>query len=303
MVNSSAFESEAWFVFAIYFISLLVIEKFGFNQKDSLENDSYKSIFWFVGAIFFGGLLFIGYKFSLIQSSHHASLDFLTGYIIELSLSLDNLFIFFMLFKRFKLSAYKKHLLLNIGIWGAILMRMFLILFVMELVVRVKFIFLLFGLILIYAAIKMLLAKPDKQEKPAFYEKFFTKTDKNAFFIKVKGKIKPTMNLLALLLIMKTDLVFALDSIPAILTITQDFFIIMTCNIFALAGLRPLFFTLTSQAEKYYLLQKGIILIIFFIGIKLSLLPFGIHFPNWVSLTFIITTLTASMFLSRGQKA
>ena len=166
-----------------------------------------------------------------------------------------------------------------------------------------QFIFLVFGLILIYAAIKMLLHKDEIKIKPAFYYKFFTKTDTNDFFIKVKGVIKPTMNLLALLLIIKTDLVFALDSIPAVLTVTKDFFIILTCNIFALAGLRSLFFTLTNQAEKYFLLKKGIIVIIFFIGIKLSLLPFGISFPNWISLTFITTTLTLSIVLSRGQKA
>jgi tellurite resistance protein TerC len=301
MVSTSPFGRSFWITFIIFFTSLFIINRLIFNKRETVKDDYYNSLFWFTSAMFFTLALFIGSKLNL--TAYNASSDFLTGYLIELSLSIDNLFIFLMIFDRMKLSNHTRHLILNIGIISAIIMRFYLIFFAIELVKKIKFIFVFFGIILIYTALKIFFQKEEKLPKKAFYYRFFTETKKDKFFVKKSGKILPTTNLLALLLVEKTDLIFALDSIPAILTVTQDFFIVFTANVFALVGLRALFFTLAHKAEKYYLLKKGVMIIIFFIGIKLILLPFGITFHNLISVMVITLVLTSSILLSIGKKA
>lgn len=303
MLHTSEFALKSWIIFVMSFIVLSLIDRFLISKNsEKLKNNIYSTFFWFICAIICVLILKI-LPTNDSQLKDH-SLDFLVGYLIELSLSVDNVFVFIMIFEKLKISEHKQHIILRIGIISAIIMRLIMILFAIDLIQRFQFIFYIFGATLFFSAMHMLIQifKKPVQEKDPIYKKYFVQCNFDKFFTKVNGKTFPTINLLALILIEKTDILFAIDSIPAVISVTQDSFVIFTSNILAIAGLRALFFCVSHSAENYPYLKHGIIMILLFIGVKLMLVPQGLHMPNSLSLGFIVSVLTISIVASNYVK-
>ncbi|ACL76634.1 TerC/Alx family metal homeostasis membrane protein [Ruminiclostridium cellulolyticum] len=255
--------------------------------------------FWMALAIIFNiGIL-------LIEGPTKAS-QFLGGYVIELSLSVDNLFLFLILFSSFGIpSAYQRRVL-NYGIFGAVILRLVFIVLGITLVNKIHFILYIFGVILILSGCKMMFG----HEKPVDYKdnrvlkvmgKFLPMTDKmheEKFFIKENGKRFATPLFAILVLIESSDILFAIDSIPAIFSISTDPFIVYTSNIFAIVGLRSLYFVLGALQERFKYVKYGVALILVFTGIKLGILYFDLHIPILYSLLTIFVILIASVIFS-----
>lgn len=295
MLQGSNFAISYWIYFIIFFTVLSLIDRFLVSRNSNAFIDNlYGTAFWFLSAIAF--MMFLVFISDTVRGDY--SLDFFAGYIIELMLSIDNVFVFIMIFDKLQITTHKQHVILRIGIASAIIMRLIIILFAVELIEKAVWIFYIFGSILILSALHMLLKKHDSEKIPS-YRKYFVQCRKEKFFVRQKGKLVPTINLLALILIEKADILFAVDSIPAVITVTHDTFIIFTSNIMAIAGLRALFFCLIHSANNYYYLKHGIIIILLFIGIKLMILPQGIHISKEISLTFIFTIITIAVMASK----
>jgi tellurite resistance protein TerC len=307
MLSTSDFSLNYWLYFLILFGFLIVIDRYIISKNsEKFSKNLYSTIFWFISAIGCCGLLRFLSVQDFIQKDH--SLDFFTGYLIELSLSIDNVFVFIMIFDKLQISEHKKHIILRIGIISAVVLRLIMILFAIHLIQKMTSIFYIFGLILMISAIHMLVTsilvkfRYDKElARPPFYERYFVKCSSDAFFTKVKGKVKPTTNLLALILVEKADILFAVDSIPAVISVTKDSFIIFASNIMAIAGLRSLFFCVSHGAQQFQYLKHGIVLILFFIGIKLVLIPQHIMIPKEFSLGFILSVIIGSMLISKRK--
>jgi len=205
--------------------------------------------------------------------------EFLTGYLIELSLSVDNLFVFLLIFGYFKVPKKYQHRVLFWGIMGALVMRMIMIFTGAELVERFHWILYIFGFFLIWTGLKMFSDdedgfNPEESRMVSFITRYIRISkhyDENHFLIKVDGKTTGTLLLLVLIVVELSDLMFAVDSIPAIFGITTDKFIVYTSNIFAILGLRTFFFLLADLADRFYLLKYGLAFILSFIGVKMLL--------------------------------
>ena len=230
------------------------------------------SIVWVSIALAFNGFIF--WQFG----AAHAKL-FLTGYLIELSLSVDNLFVFLLIFSFFKVPKKYQHRVLFWGIMGALVMRMIMIFAGAELVERFHWIIYVFGVFLVYTGLKMFQNSEDNFEPhESMIVKFATKYiriskhyDGDKFFVIKDGVRTGTLLLLVLIVVEFTDLVFAVDSIPAIFGITTDRFIVYTSNIFAILGLRTFFFLLADLADRFHYLKYGLAFVLTFIGVKMLL--------------------------------
>lgn len=249
---------------------------------------------WILLALLFNGWIFVAF-------GRKPALEFFTGYLIEKSLSVDNLFIFFLIFAHLKVPETAKHLVLFYGVVGAIVMRALLIVGGIALVGHYHWMFYLFGLFLIYTGIRFALKKEteDELEKNLTYRWLqnkipLTTYHGNAFLIKKEGKWLATPLFAALLLIETTDLIFALDSVPAILGITTEPFIVYTSNIFAILGLRSLFFALEGLIQAFHLLHYALAFILVFIGVKMMLS--GVYpIPTGVTLSVLVLALAVAM--------
>ena len=234
------------------------------------------------------------------------ALEFLGGYIIEQSLSIDNLFLFIIVFSSFGIKAAYQKRVLNYGIMGAIILRLIFIVLGVTIVNMFHWVLYVFGAILIFSGIKMML-KHDENEnyKESKVIKLLGKiipvTDKlegQKFFVR-KNKVLYATPLFAILILIEfTDILFAIDSIPAIFSITTDVFIVYTSNIFAILGLRSMYFVLVKLHEKFKYVKYGVALILIFTGIKLSVLIFHIKVPIELSLGIIFTILVGSIIIS-----
>lgn len=242
------------------------------------------------------------------------ALEFLGGFVIEKSLSVDNLFLFIMVFSSFGIKQEYQRRVLNYGIAGALILRLIFVLLGVTVVNMFHWILYIFGAILIISGIKMMIKQEEnKNLKESKIIKALSKiipvTDQlegNKFFIR-KNKILYATPLFAVLILIEfTDIIFAVDSIPAIFSISTDPFIVYTSNIFAILGLRSMYFVLGNLHEKFKYVKYGVALILTFTGIKLSVLMFDIKIPIEYSLTIIISILAvsiiASMALSRKTK-
>jgi tellurite resistance protein TerC len=298
MLEGSEFSIAYWIGFILFITTLVLIDRFLVSKNSTvLIHSVYGTAFWFVFAVIF--MIFLIFISDNFVRNH--SVDFFAAYIIELTLSIDNVFVFIMIFDRLKITTHKQHIILRIGIISAVIMRLLIILFAIELIQQFKWIFYVFGSILIFSALNMLRKKSHIEKIPS-YQKYFVKCKKDKFFTRQKGKLVPTINLLALIMVEQADILFAVDSIPAIITVTQDTFIIFTSNVMAIAGLRALFFCLSHSANNYYYLKHGIIMILLFIGIKLLLIPSGIHIEKEISLGVIFVVMTTAVIASRIRK-
>lgn len=259
---------------------------------------------WIVTALLFNVFLYF-----YLEDGHQKAIEFLTGYIIEKSLSVDNLFVFLMIFSVMNVKAEHQPHILKWGILGAIFFRIIFILAGVALINIFHPIIYVFGALLIYAAYKMAFGGDEKIDVEnnwlikIFVKYFKLKTDYDGrkFFIKENGKTYITTMFLTLLLIESSDIVFAIDSIPAIIAITRDTFIIISSNIFAILGLRALYFALAGLVDLFKYLKYGVALLLFYVGIKMLISDYY-KIPTEISLIIIITILTASVLLSLIRK-
>jgi tellurite resistance protein TerC len=235
-------------------------------------------------------------------------MEFLAGYLIEKSLSMDNLFVFLMLFSFFGIERKYQHEVLFWGIFGALVLRSIFIFAGAAMVARFEWILAIFGVFLIYTGIKMFghndgeHVDPSKNIFVKIFKKFFPVTDQmhnDHFFIIENGKRLATPLFIALLVIETTDVAFAVDSIPAVFSVSRDPFIVLTSNIFAILGLRALYFALAAVAKYFTYLKYGLGIILSFVGLKMLLEVFWhIKVPTTLSLAIIFGVLVLSMGLS-----
>jgi tellurite resistance protein TerC len=239
-------------------------------------------------------------------SNKEASLAFLTGYVIEKSLSVDNVFVFLMVFTYFKVPSLYQHKVLFWGILGALLLRAIFIFAGVALITKFHWMIYLFGAILIVTGIKMVTQKnkklePERNPIIRLFRKFFPVTPEyhgNRFFVKSNGRKFATPMFVVLLFIETTDVIFAVDSIPAILAITNNPFIVYTSNVFAILGLRALYFALAGIMGLFHYLNYGLSVILVFVGGKMMLVDF-FTIPIELSLAVIVGILGLSIVLSK----
>ena len=296
-------ETIFWFIFSIIAIAIIIIDLYLTDHSRS-KSGIKKSLIW--GSIWIAtALLFCLFIYFYFENGHIKAVEFLTGYLIEYSLSVDNPFVFLMIFTVMRVpNTFQPHIL-KWGILSAIVFRIIFILLGIGLINLFHPIIYFFGALLIYAAYKMIRNKEDKVDyENNWIIKFMrghfnihTQFDRQKFFIKKDGKIFVTSLFLTLLLIESSDIIFAVDSIPAIISVTKDPFIIITSNIFAILGLRSLYFALSGLVDLFHYLKYGVGLILFFVGIKMLLSEvFVIH--TSVSLGVIIFLLAFSIIMS-----
>jgi tellurite resistance protein TerC len=269
-----------WIGFHILIFFLLFIDLKVFNKKEhevKLGEALLLSAFWIGLAVAFN-------VFVYFFLSPEKGMAFLTGYIIEKALSVDNLFVFLLIFTYFNVPKIHQHTILFWGIVSAMAMRAVFILLGVSLIHKFEWVLIILGLFLIYAGIKLPFQKekevhPEKNFILRIFRKFFPVTKdyhENKFFVKIDAKTWATPLLIVLIMIETTDVIFAVDSIPAILGITTDPFIAYSSNIFAILGLRALYFALAKIMQFFYYLNHGLAFILSFIGVKMILAELGI---------------------------
>lgn len=309
LLTLALFESMplwAWAAFFAFIIAMLALD-LGVLQRDShavtMKEAIVWCIVWLALALGFNGLLYY-------WRGAEAAQQFLAGYLVELCLSVDNVFVFILVFAYFRVEPRFQHRVLFWGIIGAVLMRAVFILVGVGVIERFHWVLYLFGVFLVYTGVKMALPKKDDEIHPdqniavRLFRKFFAVSSQPAaghFFVSEGGRRVATPLFIVLLVIETTDLVFALDSLPAVLAITKDGFIALTSNIFAILGLRSLYFALNGVMQLFRYLKIGLAIILVFIGTKMLI-------ANWVdistatSLGVIGGVLAMSVLLSLAIK-
>lgn len=290
-------------VFGIVIVGFLIVDLGYFNRRShkvDFKPALYQSLFWISIALIFSFLIFLFLNKEL-------AVEFLSAYVTEKMLSVDNLFVIMLIFSYFKLKEKYHHRVLFWGIIGAIFFRAIFIGAGAYIIHQFYWVLYVFGLVLLYTGIKLL---RDKKEEHIDFQnnkviKFahkllpFTANHHNGkFFLKENGKFMFTSLFLIMLLIETTDIVFAVDSIPAVFAISQNSFIVFTSNIFAIMGLRALFFLIESILHRFHHLQKGLAFILLFIGLKMLSGIFGLHISSFISFAIIMFALISSMVLS-----
>ena len=262
---------------------MLAIDLGVFNRKPheiTARNAAIWSGVWITLALIFAALLFGPLGWELFGAARHQKgLEFVTGYLIELSLSVDNLFVFLLIFSYFKVPPKYQHRVLYWGVLGALVMRVTMILVGTALINRVHAIIYVFGAFLVYTGFRMLSGHDDESNpEEGSIVRFVTRYvpivrhyERRKFFTIVDGKRVGTLLLLVLIVVEVTDLVFAVDSIPAIFGVTTDRFIVYTSNVFAILGLRTFYFLLVGVVEKFHYLKLGLGIVLGFIGAKMLL--------------------------------
>lgn len=291
-----------WLGFSVFIIAMLSLDLGLFNRK--AHTIKYKeawiwSAVWVTLAMIFAGLVFY------YQGSNRG-FEFLTGYLIELSLSVDNLFVFLLIFSYFKVPAKFQHRVLFWGVMGALFMRLTMIFVGAALIDRFHWIIYIFGAFLVYTGIKMFShedtdMQPDQNPIVRAITRFLPIShhyDEQKFFTRVNGKLTGTLLFLVLIVVEVTDLVFAVDSIPAIFAVTTNTFIVYTSNVFAILGLRSMYFLLAGVVEKFRYLRVGLAIVLTFIGLKMLLGAVSIHIPIKASLVFVALVLVGSVVAS-----
>lgn len=277
----------AWVGFCVFILAMLAIDLGVFNRRPheiSYKNAAVWSAVWVSLALIFAALLFGPLGWELFGAARHQkALEFLTGYVIELSLSVDNLFVFLLIFSYFKVPRKYQHRVLYWGVLGALVMRVTMILAGTELIQRFHWIIYIFGAFLVYTSVQMFRGEEAEIEpEHNFAVRIVTRYipivrhyERRKFFTFVDGKRVGTLLLLVLVTVEVADLVFAVDSIPAIFGVTTDRFIIYTSNVFAILGLRTFYFLLAGVVEKFHYLKYGLGIVLGFIGVKM-LLPLAV---------------------------
>ena len=295
----------AWILFYVLVVLMLMADLKLFGRKGQHEvsvGEALKMTAIWIGVslVFCGGIWW--------YEGAGKAMEFLAGYLIEKSLSMDNLFVFLMLFSFFGIERKYQHEVLFWGIFGALILRSIFIFAGAAMVERFEWILAIFGVFLIWTGIKMFRHNEDEQVDPSknifvkVFKRFFPVTDKmheDRFFVIENGGRLATPVFIALLVIETTDVAFAVDSIPAVFSVSRDPFIVLTSNIFAILGLRALYFALAAVAKYFAYLKYGLGIILSFVGVKMLLeVGAGIDVPTPLSLAIIFGVLVLSMGLS-----
>ena len=295
-------------------IALFLIVDLGFlhikPKKVSYRSALLQSTFWVAISLAYAGLIWhcesMG-TYGISDGKYHKTLEYLSVYVTEKSLSVDNIFVILVIFKYFHIPERHYHGVLYWGILGAVVFRAVFIFTGSWLVEQWHWVLYFFGAFLIYSGFKIFVAQEEDEMDPEqnivvkFMKKhmqFSTDTASGRFFTRQNGKLAMTLLFLTLISIETTDIMFALDSIPAAFAITRDDFLIFTSNIFAIMGLRAMFFLIAGIIDKFYLLQKGLSIVLIFIGGKMIAEIFDIHIPSYLSFIIIIITLISALVLS-----
>lgn len=301
-----------WVLFNVFVLAMLALDLGIFHKKAhevKMKEALIWSAVWISLAMVFNVLIYYFWDWMAPGSGYsnkEASLAFLTGYVIEKSLSVDNVFVFLMVFTYFRVPSLYQHKILFWGILGALVMRAIFIFAGVALITKFHWMIYLFGAILIVTGVKMVTQKdkkldPEKNPVIKMFRKFFPVTNEyNAdhFFVKQHGRKYATPMFVVLLFIETTDVIFAVDSIPAILAITSNPFIVYTSNVFAILGLRALYFALAGIMGLFHYLHYGLSVILVFVGGKMMLVDF-FKIPIEISLAVIVVVLVVSVILSK----
>ncbi len=303
-----------WISFFVMVFIFLALDLGVFNKNPhiiSIKEASAWTAVWVTLSFIFAGAIYFIYETNLIDNptgltSTAASIKYITGYLIELSLSVDNIFVIAVIFSAFKIPQQFQHRVLFWGILGAIIFRGLMIYFGVILITKFAWTTYLFGAFLIFTAVKMLFTKDDDAFDP-----------KNSFVFKLLGKIMPISNrtdgehffhtengiryatplFVALIVIEVMDVLFAVDSVPAILAITTDPFLVFSSNIFAILGLRSMYFFLANMLQRFEYLEYSLVAILLFVGLKMLAHEY-IEISEWISLLVIGISLGAGIVIS-----
>jgi len=300
-----------WIGFHVFILIMLALDLGVFHKnthKVPVKEAIIWSCVWITLALLFDLFIFLDKDFG-----HIRALEFVTGYVIEYSLSVDNIFVFILIFSYFKVNNRYQHKILFWGILGALIMRGIFIFAGVALINRIHWIVIIFGGFLVYTGISMLFkrdteADPEKNAVVRFFRKFLP-VSKNLhddkFFIIQNGKLFATPLFLVLLIIESSDLIFAADSIPAVLAISKSTFIIYTSNIFAILGLRSLYFAIAGIIGYFRFLKTGIAFVLTFVGTKMFASFFQFEIPIVISLlviaSILLVSVSASVVIKRGK--
>jgi tellurite resistance protein TerC len=295
-----------WSVFFIVLGALLVLDLAIFHRKtgkESMRASLLWSGFWIALSLLFNGWIYV-------SKGPEPALQFFTGYLLEKALSVDNLFVFCVIFSAFKVPGKIHHKVLYFGILGALVFRIVLILAGISLITMFHWILYVLGGFLAITGIRLLLQNHDEKDPQEhivvrLFRRFFPVTKDyhgDKFFIVRAGKLLATPLFVVLLVIESTDVIFALDSIPAIFAITLDPFIIFTSNVFAILGLRSLYFVLAHALDRFAVFKIGISMILIFIGCKMVIAPFY-AIPLFLSLAVILAILLVCTLIALKKRS
>ncbi|NHM06975.1 TerC family protein [Flavobacterium sp. CYK-4] len=308
-----------WTLFIITILLFLALDLGVFNKTphviSSKEAGKWTAI-WVTTSFIFSGVVYWMYQSGMTLNPdqlkpHTAMIKYITGYLIELSLSIDNIFVIAIIFSAFKIKQKYQHRVLFWGIIGAIVFRGLMIFFGVMLINKFSWTTYLFGAFLVFTAFKMLITDEENEFKPKesiIYKilgkivPITTETHGPDFFIRKEMKTYATPLFVALVVIEVMDVLFAVDSVPAILAITSDPFLVLSSNIFAILGLRSMYFFLANMLEKFSCLEYSLIAILTFVGLKMLLHDY-IEVPEWASLGFIGMSLLIGVWVSLKRDA
>lgn len=306
-----------WIIFISFILLALSLDLGVFNRSPheikTKEAAAWTAV-WVSVALIFTGVVYFAFEKGWIDnptglSPSNAVLKYITGYIVELSLSVDNIFLIALIFSSFGIPKKYQHEVLFYGVLGAVVFRAIMIIFGVVLINKLTWIIYVFGGFLIFTAVRMLMTHDKKQDpKDSKIYKWLRKiypVSRNLyddkFFVK-RGKIRfATPLFVALVIIELTDIMFAMDSIPAILAITTDPFIVFSSNILAVMGLRSMFFLIVGVLDKFRYINYSLIVILAFVGVKM-LISHYVDIPDWLSLGVVVLALAAGMIASKLKK-
>jgi tellurite resistance protein TerC len=304
-----------WIGFLTFILLCLALDLGVFNRKahviSTREAFRWTSL-WVSLSLLFSVFVYFAYEYNWLHSEltgYQATLIYLTGYLVEQSLSMDNVFVIAVIFAYFRIPRQYQHRVLFWGILGAIIFRGLMIGLGIALIQRFDWIIYLFGAFLLYSAYKMLSAgesvHPGRNPVIRLARRFFPVTkslEGERFFVRRKHILAATPLFVVLLVIETTDIMFAFDSIPAIFAITTDPFLVFTSNIFAILGLRSLYFVLASMLDRFHYLKYSLVVILFYVAMKM-LLHEVVHLPELLSLSIILAALLVGVIVSLTRPA
>jgi tellurite resistance protein TerC len=297
-----------WLIFLVTIVVALVVDLGVFHRKTHtirLKEALLESLGWITVSLVFNVWVYF-------SQGHQAGLEFLTGYLVEKSLSLDNIFIFLIIFQSFRIPAKSQHKILFYGVVGALVMRALFVVAGVELLQYFHSVIYVFGAILLLTGLRMLVPgarakKPDQNWLVRVVRRFFPFSDDveaHGFFVKQSGKWHATPMLMALVAVEAMDIIFAIDSVPAVLAVTRNTFIVYSSNAFAILGLRALYFALAGILPRFRFLHQGLAVLLFFIGGKMILSEW-VHISSPMSLAIsagvLGVTIVASLLIPNKQ--
>lgn len=304
-----------WIGFFVFVALLLFLDLFVLNKEDHVPRTREALLWtamWTAVALSFSGFIYLAYQNGWVESGlepKQAVITYLTGYLVELSLSMDNVFVIAVIFSYFKVPPKYQHRVLFWGILGAVFFRLAMILAGVYLLEQFDWMFYVFGLLLLYSAVQLFGQSEEMElsDNPIikFMKRMMPVTDDyhgHDFFVRINGKRAATPLFIALIVVETTDVIFAVDSIPAILGITTDSFLVFSSNILAILGLRSLYFVLSSMIDKFDYLKYSLALILVFVGVKMLLHEVW-HPADWVSLVVIFGLLAGGVLYSLTRPA